>query len=103
MYPPVFDRQDTISLLGEAIIVRNHYESDSLFAIHLAHDVEDLVTGSAVEISGRLVCQDDLGLTCQSTNDRATLILAATHRIWMFVNLVCQSNPIEQGQHIGLF
>lgn len=59
LYPAVVDRQDPIRLLCEAIVAVSHDKSDSLFPISLRHDVEDLVTGSAVEIPSRLVCQND--------------------------------------------
>ena len=42
------------------IVVGNHDQSDSLSPIHLPHHVEDLVTGSAVDISQFPVSPKDL-------------------------------------------
>src|SRR5215469_12181441 len=54
-HPSVLDHQNAIGFLRQPIVMGHHDERDSVLPIHLAHDIEDLVSGAAVEVPGRFV------------------------------------------------
>src|SRR5262245_46794963 len=61
VHKPIFDHQDTVRFLGQAIVVRHHDERDPILTVHLAHDGEDLIARPAIEIPRRLVGRTTLG------------------------------------------
>ena len=73
MDPTIFDHQDTVGFLGEAIVVGHHDERDPVLTVHLTHDVEDLIARPAIEIPRRLVGKDNLRLVRQRANNRHLL------------------------------
>ena len=95
MYPPVLDHQDAICFLSETIVVCDHDEGDSIFAVHLSHDIEDLITGPAIEVACWFISENNLRLIGKRPDNGAALILAAAHRIRTLVKLFAQTDPLE--------
>jgi putative ABC transport system ATP-binding protein len=58
-------------------IVRDQYERRSVLAIEAEHEVGHFHAGRAVEIAGRLVGHQELGLACERARDGDPLLLAA--------------------------
>jgi hypothetical protein len=56
--------------------VGDEYQRESMPFVELAEELQDLALALAVEITGRLIGQEETGLICQSTGYRDTLSLA---------------------------
>src|SRR5437660_7208348 len=68
---------DSVAIHNDIKIVRNHDNSQAVTAVQVAEQLDDLAPGSGVEVSGRLIGQQDARLIDQGTGDGGTLHLAA--------------------------
>ena len=67
---------DPLGVLGDVVFVGDH--DDGLAGVvEPAEHLHDLVAGRGVEVAGRLVGQDDVGVVDQRPGDRHALLLAA--------------------------
>ena len=73
----VAEEHDPVGVRGGDRIVGDHDDRLLVLVDGVAHEVEDLGAGVRVEVSGRLVGEDDLGLARQGAGHRDPLLLPA--------------------------
>src|SRR5690348_3437583 len=69
---------------------------------HLKQLAHDHPTGLVVEISARLVGEQELGLDDKSTGDRDSLALAAAQLVWQMMHPVPEPDPGQRFAGFGL-
>ena len=73
---PIAHDDVTLRIRGDVLLVRDHDDGDAVL-VELLENGHDLNAGSAVEIAGRFVRQQYLGLVDQRARDRDALLLTA--------------------------
>src|SRR6266566_3425772 len=73
----VLQRDDAVEAAGEFEVVGGDQRRETLRAYDLDQRVHDAGGGGVVEIAGRLVGQQNVGIVGQRADDRDTLLLAA--------------------------
>src|SRR4051812_16176847 len=87
----VADVDDALRFLRDVVLVRDH--DDRVAARReLAEEVEDFAAGLRVEISGRLVGEQQRRLVDQRACDRDTLALTAGELVRLVVHAITESN-----------
>ena len=71
------EEDHAVRVAGRDRVVGHHDDRLAELAHGMAHEREDLRTGGAVEVAGRLVGEDDLRPAGQRTGDGDALLLAA--------------------------
>ena len=61
-------------------VVRHHHDGFALLAIERLQQVQDFITGSAIEVTGGLVTQQQGGIRDNRTSDTNPLLLTARKR-----------------------
>ena len=72
----------------------DHDDGDALVVELLKH-AHHLDGGLAVEVAGRLVREEDLGVVGQGAGDGDALLLAAGKLVWMMAGAVAEAHQIE--------
>ena len=75
--PALVEVKHTAGPLGGQRVVRDHHDGLLEFPVELVHQVEDLAGGHAIEIAGRLVGNQEVGVGDDRPGDRHALFLAA--------------------------
>ena len=73
---PVAHDHVSLRISGDVLLVRDHDDGDAVL-VELLENGHDLNAGSAVEIAGRFIRQQYLGLVDQRARDRDALLLTA--------------------------
>jgi hypothetical protein len=73
----VLHHADTLSPAGHGAVVRYQHHGQATFPPHGLKQANDLVSRVLVEVAGRFVGQQDLGLLDQGAGDGDPLLLAA--------------------------
>lgn len=64
-------------MLGLRLVVGYHYDGAAVLLVELVEQVHDLDTHLGVQVTGRLIGEDDVGVTYDRTGDGHALALAA--------------------------
>ena len=64
-------------MLGLRLVVGYHYDGAAILLVELVEQVHDLDTHLGVQVTGRLIGEDDVGVTYDRTGDGHTLALTA--------------------------
>jgi hypothetical protein len=95
------DEQD---LVGEALrlaeVVRDHHDLGAR-RVDRAHDPLDLARRARIEVRGRLVEEQDLGLEHPGARERETLLLAARQHARRLVGDRHEPDALERGDERG--
>jgi len=67
----------TVAARGQGLVVGDEDERHAAPARQVEHEVKDAVGGDAVEVAGRLVGEDAVGIGGERARDRDALALAA--------------------------
>ena len=91
----VFNADDPVSHLGDFRVVGDH--DDGLVKLPARHfqKTDDVVAGSGVQVSGRLVGQDNRGLAGKGSCDGHPLLLAAGELVGKAVKLLFQAEKLD--------
>ena len=73
----VGEEQHAVGVGGGDRVVGDHHDGLGEAVDGVAHEAEDLGAGAAVEVAGRLVGEDQLGLVGERAGDGDALLLAA--------------------------
>ena len=87
------------SLGGEGV-VRDHHDRFLEFSVELFHEVEDLTGGHAVEVAGRLVRDQQIGVGDEGRGDRHSLLLAAGELAGIVVLAPVQADDSQGGHDV---
>jgi hypothetical protein len=60
--PAVFHRAEALGAAGDGAVVSDHHHRQALVLPQLLKQADELVAGVLVEVAGRLVGEEDLGL-----------------------------------------
>src|SRR3954447_612442 len=74
---PVGEEDDAVGVTRPRRVVGDHHDRLAELADRLAHELEDLRAGAAVEVAGRLVGEDDRRLGREGAGDCDALLLPA--------------------------
>src|SRR6266508_6166642 len=85
---------------GDVLLVRHHDDCDSAL-VEVLKNSHDLDTGSAVEVAGRLIGEQYLGIVDQRARNGHTLLLAAGELAGMMVLATGESDCCKHA--IGSF
>jgi hypothetical protein len=75
--PAVTERQPGVGDRRDRRVVRHHHQRGFSRLTHLQQQIEDVLTVGGVEISSRLVGEDERRVVGQRPGDRDPLLLAA--------------------------
>jgi hypothetical protein len=78
------------------VVVRDEDERGAAPAVHLDHEVEDVLAVARVEVAGRLVGQKDRGLVGEGAGDGHALLLAARELRRVMVRAVGEVDVFEE-------
>src|SRR5512147_774106 len=84
--PAVEEPDDTLCHLREMLIVSHHHDRGSFVLVKRFQDVHDVVPHLAVEVSGRLVGEQELRFADDGPSYRNALLLAAGKLSWKVMN-----------------
>src|SRR6185295_11592579 len=70
------------------------------FGIESRKYVQNLFTGTRVEVSGRFVCQNQIRIGNDRARDRDTLFLTTRELPWLVVHAVTQADEIERSFNV---
>ena len=84
---PIADADDTVGVIGDVTLVSDQNDRVS-FRAKLIEKFHDLDTGLGIEVSGRLVCENDRRMVDERACDRDTLALAPRKFIRFMVHPV---------------
>ena len=73
--PSVEEAHGAAGLLGLRLVVGYHYDGAAVLLVELVKQVHDLDTHLGVQVTGRLIGEDDVGVTYDRTGDGHTLSL----------------------------
>merc|ERR1711916_103721 len=92
----VLEVEEAGSVALEVLVVRDYDACDRGFLVDLEEEVHDGDGVCRVEVSGRLVEEEDLWRVCQSTSNGDTLLLTARELRGEVVEPVTQPHPREE-------
>ena len=75
LYPSAGQTDDPVGLIGDGPIVGNHYCSEVPLLVQGSQDSNDFLAGALIEIAGRLVGQQEIGLDDERPSDGRPLHL----------------------------
>lgn len=74
----LFADDDAAGVLAEELaVVGDHQEGGLLLFVQIHQQLHDVVGGVVVQVTGRLVCQDELGMVEECAGDGNPLLLAS--------------------------
>src|SRR6266576_2819835 len=74
---PIMKLVHVVRASGHHLVVRGNNESRTRTLLHGMHQIDDASTGFRVEVRGRLVRQDQVGMGDEGSRDRHPLTLPA--------------------------
>ena len=74
-------------------VVSNH--NDQTVLGDLPQDIHDLQACLGIQRTGRLICQNDIGVIHNGTGDSYTLHLSAGHLVRSFMQLISQAHLLQ--------
>ena len=83
-------------LFDDAHLVSDDDHGDTELSVNILDKLEYLTGGLGVECAGRLVAQQDLGVRCQRTGDRNTLLLTAGKLCRVRIGFVGQTDKLQK-------
>src|SRR5207248_6584309 len=92
----IFEPDYSIRLGNDGGVVGDEDEGHAMLAIHPSHQADDLLAGLAVDLSGRLVAENQRWLVDQGARDRDPLLFASRHLIRAVMDAVDQPDFIQQ-------
>ena len=75
--PSVEEAYHAAGLLGLRLVVGHHHDGTSVLLVELVKQFHDLDTHLGVQVTGRLIGENDVGVTYDRTGDGYALTLAA--------------------------
>ena len=87
---------DALATRGDVRVVRRDHEREAELLAQRVDQVEHARGGVGVEVAGRLVAQQHVGLLRERPRDRGALRLAAGELARQVVELVLQADEAEQ-------
>ena len=93
--PPVPDINPLPGVAGDVRLVSDHDQGDLFLLIELREDVHDLRARLGVQVSGRLVRQDQGGIVQQRPGDGDPLLLAAGKLVGLVVRPALQPDRVQ--------
>ncbi len=89
---------DPVGVVGDALIVRDEDDGQSVFLVEFPEDVEDFLTRIRVKITRRLVGDQDRAAIDQGAGDRDALLLTTGELGRLMVEPALQANPFPKGR-----
>ena len=86
----------TVALVGEVLIVRDDNQRDALLLVEAEKQVLDAFASSGIEVTGRLVGEDDFWIIDDGASDTDALFLAAGKVVSLVFGLVGELNDFER-------
>ncbi len=93
---PVAEANEPRAVLGDVHLVRDEDDGDAALAIELLEDVHDLDARARIEVSGRLVGEDDRRLVDERARDRDALLLTARQLVRKVVKALAEADDLER-------
>ena len=84
-------------LLGLRLVVGYHYDGAAVLLVELVEQVHDLDTHLGVQVTGRLIGEDDVGVTYDRTGDGHALALAAGELRREMAHTVAEADLLQHG------
>src|SRR6266704_2932534 len=78
---PVTEDQHALRVLRDVVFVRDQHDGQS-FVVQVLEDLHDLDRGTAVQIAGGLIGEENRRVVHQSASDRHPLLLSSGHLRW---------------------
>ncbi len=95
--PSVEEAHHAAGLLGLRLVVGYHYDGAAVLLVELVEQVHDLDTHLGVQITGRLIGEDDVGVTYDRAGDGYTLALTAGELRREVAHTVAQADLLKYG------
>ena len=93
--PPSFKLISLSGLIHDHLIMGGEYKGGSCFFVHLAHQLQDILSGLRIEVGSWFVGQDELGLLHQGAGNGHPLLLAAAHFRGTAIYVILESDLNE--------
>ena len=93
---PVAEADEPGAVLRDVHLVRDEDNRDAALPVELLEDVHDLAARARIEVSGRLVREDDRRLIDERSRDRNTLLLTARQLVRKVVKAVAKPDDLER-------
>ncbi len=95
--PSVEEAYHATGLLGLRLVVGHHHDGTSVLLVELVKQFHDLDTHLGVQVTGRLIGENDVGVTYDRTGDGYALTLAAGELRREVAHTVAQAYLLQHG------
>ena len=86
--------EGSASKLGGVDVVRDHHDSFVELSMKLLQEYQYFLSGGSIQVAGRFVRKDQVGVGHQSTRNSDTLLLSAGQLMWQVVYAVSKTYQI---------